>query len=261
MTVLLSLAKNFLIPGSTWFLVTGIGLALVLLARERTFRWGRRWLAALFLLYVALSIPLVSDWLNRGLSGTRPITDAREARGATTIVLLGNGVTTVGTVGTDIDLPNLETALNVSEAARLYRLVGGGRIIASGGIPRPGVARRPESEVMRDYLTRLDIPDRDIVLESASVNTAEQARHVASLLPAGSRVLLVTVPSHLPRAAAVFRGRGLNVVPAMSASRQEPARPWGYRLLPDRFALRASEIACYEWLAFALYRLRGDIAG
>ncbi len=158
MTVLLSLAKNFLIPGSTWFLVTGIGLALVLLARERTFRWGRRWLAALFLLYVALSMPLVSDWLNRGLSGTRPITDAREARGATTIVLLGNGVTTVGTVGTDIDLPNLETALNVSEAARLYRLLGGGRIIASGGIPRPGVARRPESEVMRDYLTRLEHP-------------------------------------------------------------------------------------------------------
>ncbi len=48
----------------------------------------------------------------------------------------------------------------------------------------------------------------------------------------------------------------------MSASRPEPVTgTWGARLLPDRFALRASEIACYEWLAFAFYRLRGDIAG
>ncbi len=158
MTVLLSLVKNFLIPGSTWFLVTGVGLALVLLWHQRTFRWGRRWLAALFLLYVALSLPLVSDWLDRTLAGTRPIADANEARGATTMVLLGNGAFTVGKVGSDIDLPSLNTALNVSEAVRLYRLLGGQRIIASGGIPRGSVARRPESEVMRDYLTRLGIP-------------------------------------------------------------------------------------------------------
>jgi uncharacterized SAM-binding protein YcdF (DUF218 family) len=261
MTVLLSLAKTFLIPGSAWFLVTGIGLALLLLSRERTFAWGRRWLAALFLLYVALSVPLVSDWLDRSLSSARPIADATEAQGAATMVLLGNGAITVGRMGTDIDLPGLNTALNISEAARLYRLLGGRRIIASGGIPPGSVARRPESEVMRDYLLRLGIPDRDIVLESASVNTIEQARHVAALVPAGSRVLLVTAPSHLPRAVALFRGRGLDVVPAVSASRPQPTGSWSSRLLPDRFALRSSEMACYELLALAFYWLRGDIAG
>ena len=50
----------------------------------------------LFLFYVALSVPLVSGWLHRTLAGSGPITDAREARGAATIVLLGNGVVTSG---------------------------------------------------------------------------------------------------------------------------------------------------------------------
>ena len=55
-------------------------------------------------------------------------------------------------------------------------------------------------------------------------------------------------------------GRGLDVVPAVSGSIPDGERTWTEQLVPDRYALRASEIAVYEFMAYAFYRLRGDIA-
>lgn len=260
MGVIVSLAKNYLIPGSPWFLMVAVGVALPLLSRPRAAVWGRRWLTALLVLYVALSMPLVAGWLNRTLAGTGPIIDAREARDAATIVLLGNGAVTAGPADTAIHLPSVNTALNVSEAARLYRLLGRRRIVASGG-KGPGSANTiPESEVMREYLVALGVGVGDIVLESTSTTTAEQAKQIAGLLPKGARVVLVTTPAHMPRAAALFRHRGLDVVPAVSDSLPRTPSTWTEDLVPNRFALRASEAAIYEVLAFAFYRLRGDIA-
>jgi len=259
MAVLVSLAKSYLVPGSPWFLIVGVGVALLLLSAERTRAWGRRWLALLFVLYVALSMPLVASRLHRSLAGTGPITDAREAREASIIVLLGNGVVSIGPAATAIHLPGVNTALNVSEAARLYRLLGRRRIVASGGMPPAGAGKRPESEVMRDYLARLGVAGEDVVLESTSTNTTEQAERVAALLPKGARVLLVTAPAHMPRAAALFRSRGVDVVPAVSDSLPDSERGWAEGLVPNRYALRASEIAVYELGAFAFYWLRGDI--
>jgi len=259
MGVLVLLGKTYLVPGSPWFLIVGVGVALLMLSSRRTVDWGRRWLAALFLLYVGLSMPLVSGWLHRTLAGSGPITDAPQARGAATIVLLGNGVVTVGPAATAIHLPGLGTALNVSEVARLYRLLGRRHVIASGGMPPGGAGKRPESEVMRDYLVGLGVPGEDVELESTSINTTEQAEHVTAMLPKGARVLLVTVPAHMPRAAALFRSRGLDVVPAVSGAIPDSERTWAAELVPDRYALRASEIAVYELIAYAFYRLRGDI--
>ena len=260
MAVLVSLTKQYLIPGSPWFLIVGVGVALLLLAGERTNALGRRWLALLFVLYVALSMPLVSSWLLKSLAGTGPLSDAGQARDTSPIVLLGNGVITVGPVATAIHLPAVNTALNVSEAARLYRLLGRRRIIASGGMPPGGAGKRPESEVMRDYLSQLGVAGEDVALESTSINTTEQAAHVAALLPKGARVLLVTSPAHMPRSEALFRRHGLDVVPAVSESLPDSARTWTQALVPNRYALRASETAVYEFGAYALYWLKGDIA-
>jgi len=260
MGVLVWLVKTYLVPGSPWFLIAGVGVALLMLANRRTSDWGRRWLAALFLLYVALSMPLVSGWLHRTLAGSGPITDALQARDASTIVLLGNGAITVGPAASAIHLPGVGTALNVSEVARLYRLLGRRHIIASGGMPPGGAGKVPESEVMREYLTRLGVTKEDVELESTSINTTEQAEYVAAMLPKGARVLLVTVPAHMPRAAALFRSRGLDVVPAVSGSSPDSERTWAAELVPDRYALRASEIAVYELIAYVFYRVRGDIS-
>ena len=73
-------------------------------------------------------------------------------------------------------------------------------------------------------------------------------------------MLLVTSPAHMPRSEALFRRHGLDVVPAVSESLPDSARSWTRALVPNRYALRASETAIYEFGVYALYWLKGDIA-
>jgi uncharacterized SAM-binding protein YcdF (DUF218 family) len=260
MDIALWLAKTYLVPGSVWFLVVGLAFGVALLFTGAV-AWGRRWLTLLALAYLALGMPAVALALRDTLGRHAPIATAADAQGATTIVLLGNGVVTVGPPETAIDLPGVETAMNVSEAARLYRVLGRRRIISSGGRPVGGVGRRPEGEVMRDYLLRMGVAADDVSVEPASRNTVEQAANVAPLLPAGTRVLLVTEPTHMRRALALFRARGLDVVPAVSGWLPGVELGWGARLVPNRYALRLSERVVYEYLGLIYYGLLGRTAG
>lgn len=260
MDIALWLAKTYLVPGSVWFLVVGLGFGVLLLFTGAV-AWGRRWLTLLLLVYIAIGMPAVALALRDTLGRVEPVAAAADAQGATIIVTLGTGVVTVGPSETAIDLPGVETAMNVSETARLYRLLGRRRIIASGGRPFGGVGRRPEGEVMRDYLVRLGVAADDITVEPASTNTIEQAANVAPLLPAGTRVLLVTEPTHMRRALALFRARGLDVVPAVSGWLPGVELGWGARLVPNRYALRLSERVVYEYLALVYYGIRGNTAG
>ncbi len=259
MAALVRVATAYLVPGSTWFLVIGVGLGIVLLYGRHSAAWGRRWLISLILLYVTLGVPAVSRWMQDAVAGAV----TRDARGATAIaavVVLGNGAISIGPPGAAIHMPSVKTAFNITEAARQYRVLGRPPVVASGGIPPAGVGRRAEAEVMRDHLIALGVAAGDITLETRSTTTAEQAAHVAALLPARARVLLVTMPVHMPRAQALFRARGLDVVPAVpDVTVDGPGEP--NRLVPSPRALRASVDTMHEILGLVYYRLRGDLAG
>ena len=259
MDLVLWLGRTYLVPGSPMFLVMGLLVGVALLSAERSRTAGRRWLGALAGLYLVLSTAVVSNGLARLLGGTPPIDRAEVVQRADAIVLIGCGVLTAGHDASPLHLPGVETALNVSEAVRLYRLAGRTRIVATGGMPAHGSGRIPESEVMQRYLTGLGVAPGDIVLESRATNTLQQARHVAALLPRGARVVLVTVPTHMPRTSAFFRAHGFDVVEAVSGLPEAGATPTRLsRVLPNRYSLRASERAMYEVLGLAYYWLRGD---
>jgi len=259
MAPLLFIVKTYLVPGSPMFLIVAIGIGLVLFRRPSTAVWGRRWLVAILVSHALLAVPAVSGWLQRGIGGTGAIRSASEVGNARTIVLLGTGVVTVGPARDAIDLPSVGTASNIAEAARLYRLLDRPRIIASGGMPPGGSGERPEAEIIRPYLMRLGVAESDIALEPSSINTIEQARNVAAMLPRGTPVVLVTVPTHMMRAAGLFRHQGLTVIPAISDSAEARVRTWAAPILPNRYALRGSELALYEVLALAYYWARGEL--
>ena len=253
-------AKGYLIPGSTGFLLFGLALGTILLYGGRSARWGRRWLTGLLAIYVMLSLPAVARVLHRGVVVPPAVATAADAPGVAAIVVLGNGAVTFGPPGREIDLPGRNTAHNVLEAVRLHRLLPGTRIIPSGGIPVGGINRRPESDVMAEYLRRLGVPEQDILPESRSVNTGQQAAHVAALLGKGARCLLVTAPTHMARAMGAFRHAGLEVIPAPAAGPSGDDGVEWIDLLPDRSALRASERAIYERLGLMYYRVTGRLA-
>jgi uncharacterized SAM-binding protein YcdF (DUF218 family) len=259
MDVVLWIGRSYLVPASPMFLVLGVLLALLLLGRERTRPAGRAVLWGLFFLYLLCSTPFVSGLLAQMLGGTARLERAEAVREAEAIVLVGCGVLTAGDDVVPVHLPGVETAFNISETVRLYRLAGGTRIVATGGMPPGGAGTIPESEAMQQYLLRMGVAAPHIVLESASTNTLQQARNVAAILPRGARIVLVTVPTHMPRTAGFFRAQGFQVTEAVSglARSEEAESPIGH-FVPQRYALRASERAMYEVLGLAYYWLRGD---
>ena len=259
MSPILFIVKTYLVPGSPMFLIVSIGVGLALLARPSLAKWGRRWLVAVLVSHALLAVPAISGWLQRGVSRATAIRSVSEVGDARTIVVLGTGVVTVGPASDAIDLPAVSTASNIAEAARLYRLMGRPRVIASGGLPPGGSGLRPEAQVMQPFLTRLGIAEADITLEPASINTLQQARHVAAMLPKGTHIVLVTVPIHMPRSAGLFRRQGLVVTPAVSDSSEERVKSWTAPVVPDRYSLRGSENALYELLALAYYGVQGEL--
>ena len=248
--------KEFLIPGSLLFLVLGLSIGVPLLfAGTRASRWGRRWLAALISLYAILCLQGTSNFLVYGLA--RPygsIWTVAQAQGARTIVVLSNGVGGGRTSEQELAVVNLQSAYNALEAARLYRLLGESDVLASGGRP-DSLARAPESQALAAALETLGIPHARILQESTSQTTFQQAAHVGERLKGEGRMrfILVTTPEHMRRAVGVFMKQGLDPIPSVSGLVYGGSPVW----LPTRSALRGSENAIYEYLAWCFYRLRG----
>jgi uncharacterized SAM-binding protein YcdF (DUF218 family) len=254
--------KYSFVPGSVSFLVAGVLAGTLLLYSTRLRGLGRAWLTLLAAGYTVLALPVTVVLLERGL-GPAPVPIARvaDAHGATAIVVLGAGAVTWGDGDLVVHQLSRRSVVNALEAARLYRLLGGVPVIASGGIAVAAGLTRPEGDLLADTLVGLGVPRARLVVERLSVNTYEQSVRVAPLVAGHPRFLLVTTPVHLRRAMALFEARGLHPVAAPSdlGTLHEP--PFG-RLLywPNLASLRMSELALYEYLATGNARVRGWLA-
>jgi len=249
----IEIVKVTLVPGSISFLMTGVAVGAVLLFIPKLHRVGRWWLAALAAAYVLMATPLGAAVLQRGLGPVYPaVRTPADAGGARTIVVLGNGVITYAEGGRVVGLPTRQTAWTVLEGARVYHLLDGATVIASGGIVMPGIQLEPEAEIMAQELEHLGVPRDHIVLDTLSVNTHEQSLRMEALVGHGKRMVLVTTPIHMPRAVALFRARGLDVVPSPSALAFRPHDlPKLLWLAPNPDSLWASRLAMYEYMALA----------
>jgi uncharacterized SAM-binding protein YcdF (DUF218 family) len=253
--------KSFFVPGSISFLVAGlvIGVALLYLG-DRARRWGRGWLTVLLAAYAFLATPLGADWVAAPLVRPfTPITGRDQARGIDTVVVLSAGGEVYRAYGQEVAEMGKATAFNALEAARLYHLLPSVTFVASGGVVVPGARQEPEGQVLAAGLARLGIPRGRILVEAESRTTREQAVNVTALLRKRGvrRFILVTAADHMPRAAAAFRGLGLEPVPSVSRFAIATAPQLWARLRPSINALRQSDWACYEYLARVYYWTQG----
>jgi uncharacterized SAM-binding protein YcdF (DUF218 family) len=255
-----SLIKFALIPGSMPFLIVSLSVGVLLLySGKRATRWARVWLTSVALLYVVLSVPLISRALIAGLSGAHhSMSDAGASRGARVVAAIGAGAVTYSADGHSLHQLGRRTAFAVLETVRLYQLLNPEWIVTSGGIADPLSQQKPESEIMRDALVTLGVPADRIVLESDSRTTAEQLAGIRRLVTErhfAGPVVLVATPAHARRVMLAARQHGLDAV--LSASEEliygEANRPW----FPSLDALRGSESALYEGMAVVYYWLGG----
>ena len=106
----------------------------------------------------------------------------------------------------------------IYEAARLYNLCkkepGQCRLLISGG-DAAGI-QTSEAAIMQTELTELGIPASDILTETKSRNTFENALYSSRilLLEKPDFIVLVTSATHMSRALMLFAHHGIEAVPA-----------------------------------------------
>ena len=177
-----------------------------------------------------LSSPAGAGLLARTLTGGyRPIASAAEARGAKVIVVLGSGSVNLRASGRQLSSVTAEAGLRVLEAARLFELLNGPLVIASGGVTEHDGAAAPESVALQRALIDARRAADRIVLESESKNTRDEAIIVKRMLAERGLTdfVLVTSPLHMRRSMLAFEQQGMHPIPSPSP------------LVPDRSTERS----------------------
>jgi SanA protein len=122
-------------------------------------------------------------------------------RASQAMIVLGAQVNPDGEPSKQL-LLRLEAALKEYQTAPKTIVVCGAK-----GIDEPAT----EASVMRNWLVNKGVNPAHVLLDEGSFNTRENIRGAQSLLPAGTKeVLIITSDYHLPRAMAVARDLGLN---------------------------------------------------
>ena len=222
-------------------------------------RWGRRWLAGVVLFYALLSSEAGAGLLARTLTGGyTPLASAGDARGARVVVVLGSGSVNLRAAGRQLSSVTMQGGLRVLEAARLFDLLTGPLVIASGGITEHDGAAAPESVALQRALIDVGVrPDR-ILLESESKNTRDEVLVIKRMLAERGLTdfVLVTSPLHMRRSMLAFEQQGLHPIPSPSPLVPDRSTERS-RLLPSDMWLNVGDSALYEWLARGYYWCSG----
>ncbi len=252
--------KDYLIPGSSTFLVIGAAIGMILLySGVRGSKWGKVWLTTLVVFYWIVSTPLGAIALETGLSGnSESVETALEAEDAEAVVILGGGSANLRARGEVFSILIGASALRGMEGIRLYELLDEPLMIVSGGSNPFLGGGIPESVLLLDMLLEAGVPRERIVLESTSQSTREQAKKIKPLLDDHGikSFLLVTSPIHMSRSVAVFKAHGMIPIPSPSALRSEGFKST-IAILPSWIALDASQSAMREYMALGYYWVRG----
>ena len=184
-----------------------------------------------------------------------PVTDVSALTNVNWVVVLGGGSSS------NPKLPltdNLSTAslVRLVEGIRIHRKLSKNKLILSGGSTHNSAS---EASVMAKMAIELGIDDNDLVLESKSKDTKEQAQFIYDII-GKDRFILLTSASHMFRSMALFRSKGMNPIPA----------PTGYHVkktqkispivfFPSSKGIDKMERVAYEYLGTVWALLRGQI--
>jgi uncharacterized SAM-binding protein YcdF (DUF218 family) len=252
--------KEFLVPGSAWFLlIAGSVCAALLFGRPRLRRVGRAALTALLVMYWVIGVPLCA----RALQAAREFQTTPVSLPTTPIpiVVLGNGLIDYEALGGHVEVPLGQTAMNTLFGADRFHKYPDSLVIASGGVQPAALGERSEASVIADGLRRNGVPGDHIVLEPTSRTTHEQVIATARLLKQhdAPSCIVVTASQQMSRAVELFRREGIAAValPAGSAMGSPGRAGRWWWILPSTAARDVSRDVIYELLASPYYRIRG----
>lgn len=136
------------------------------------------------------------------------------------------------------------------------------KIIFTGGSGSIEFPEKREGIYVRKYLRSIQVPDSDLVVESYSKNTYENAVFTKKLLDSlqmRGPFLLITSAYHMPRAMAVFKKAGYTNLTPYVTNRSSGLRRFtpDHLFIPNPGTLFSLEFLVHEWMGFLIYKLKG----
>lgn len=252
MFFILSKTLHFLLMPMIWVLVL-----LLLAVFLKSQKWRRTSLLAALALLLFFSNPFISNEAWRAWEiEAKPIKDVEDYD----VAVILTGVTSYRE-----DVPDRIHTSKGSDRflhpLQLYRLGKIEKLLITGGSGYVLKDRIPEAEQIEKILLMAGVAEEDILTESNSRNTRENALNTAAFLknhPDLDKVLLVTSAFHMRRAAACFEKAGIE-------ADSFTADFYGYErrftpdelIIPNAGAFNGWHILIHEVSGFLIYKLLG----
>ncbi len=172
------------------------------------------------------------------------------------IVVLGGGIRTnpVGPLG----VADCDSFFRVLEGIRLWKAIPGSKLIVSGGRFHPD--DMTSGEAMATVARQMGVPPVDIIEETRSLDTLDEARFLKPLL-GQTRFALVTSALHMSRSLETFRGLGMNPIAAPTDFRATGIRLKSSSILPSAKSMVLLQRAIHEYVGMLWMRLKALFRG
>jgi len=136
------------------------------------------------------------------------------------------------------------------------------KIIITGGSGSIVENETHEAAYLKKYLIQIGIPENDILIDSTSRNTHENAVNTALILGVGKSKpsLLFTSASHIRRAMACFKKQGIVAIPFATNRIAGPRKfVFDHLFIPTVEALLTWELLIKEMTGYTIYFLMGYV--
>lgn len=144
---------------------------------------------------------------------------------------------------------------------KLYKTGKADKLMISSGSGQIMKPDEREALYIEKYLLEIGIPQEDLIIESESKNTRENAVNSAKILHKHynkGEFILVTSAFHMPRAKRCFEKAGLNIIP-FSVDQQAGPRKYllDHLFIPNADNMRRWQMLTKEWMGFMAYKVMG----
>jgi len=130
------------------------------------------------------------------------------------------------------------------------------KIFISGGNGKLSSNKFKESETIKSFLINNNIPKKDILIESESKNTRENALFTAKLIRRNSKNLLITSAIHMKRSMLCFEKAGINVVAfPVDNTMTYSSKNIEHIILPKARVLEYWEEFIHEIIGYQIYKI------
>jgi uncharacterized SAM-binding protein YcdF (DUF218 family) len=238
--VLKKIVSQLLLPMPLCFTIIFLGLMFLWFTKKQ--KTGKVLVSVGFAVFLLLSYGVGTDKLLLSFEKEFPPYDGK--RGAEFVVVLA------GAIISDPNIP-ATSQLNSSSISRMvegiiiYRKNPGSKIIFSGESVAP---------VMGRIAVEMGVGRNDIIIEAKSRDTNNEAKMLKSIV-GEEKFILVTSASHMLRSMIIFKGHGMNPIPAPAEFLVKEKGLDLYSFFPGATALKKAEKALYEYLGLVSNKL------